>query len=332
MIRTTATLLILLLISTGAYSQQSVQQEQIMKISFDDSASRYVLENAANALTKERDSIWDTYEGYRITLVWHEGSSYPVTWKVWERGLNNFIKDPSLIRKTLELSDSLISKTHRENKSIAQLISSYLSTNEPIEASVYFVAFTAPYAFCVEQNKIGIDITGHEWNFDTDCVLNITIHEIYHVGFRINSPDYKYILADPTDAESFLKYNYAYLQNEGMATYVGYKALDLFPSDYKHDDYLLLEDDSKVRNAISQINMLTEDTKTTPIDSLLKKSWDIGIMERAYYVAGAYMAKVIEEKYGTEHLGKLVSKGSLQFAREYNAIASDEYKIAITEL
>jgi putative zinc-dependent peptidase DUF5700 len=321
-----------LLISTGALSQPANPDEPDMKISFDDSAARYVLENPVNALTNERDSIWNSFEGYRITLVWHQGSSFPVTWDLWEKGLSRFIEDTSLIRKTLSLADGLMNKTQREQRAIAQHISSYLSTREPIHASVYLLAFTIPYAFCVEDNKIGIDITGHEWNFDTDCVLNTTIHEIYHVGFRLNSPDYKYIKEDPIDEETFIRYCYVYLQSEGLATYVSYKALDLFPSNYRHADYDLLEDDSKVRKAFSQVGMLLEEAKTLPIDSLEKKAWDIGVMERAFYIAGAYMAKVIEEKHGTEFLAGLVSKGSLPFAREYNAIVSDDYRISLVEL
>ena len=329
--KTTMILSSLLLLSSGAFAQPATPKTPGMTVSFDDSAARYVLENPANALTNERDSIWDTFEGYRITLVWHENSSYPLTWKVWERGLNRFLEDTSLIRKTLSLADGLTSKTQSEQRSIAHHISSYLNTQEPIHAEVYLLAFTMPYAFCVEDNKIGIDITGHEWNFDTDCVLNIAVHEIYHVGFRSNSPDYRYIREDPVDEETFRRYCYAYVQSEGLATYVDYKALDLFPSDYRHPDYDMLEDEVKVKKAFSQIDELLEVTKTLPVDSLEKEVWNIGIMERAFYIAGAYMAKVIEEKHGTEFLAKLVSEGSLAFAREYNAIVSDDYRISLME-
>ncbi len=331
MIRAIWTMLAPMLISTGTLSQPADREKPDMTISFDDAAARYVLENPVNALANERDSIWNTFEGYRITLVWHEKSSFPVTWDIWEKGLKRFQQDTSLIRRTLSLAGSLTNKVQRERDSIAQHISSYLDAGDPIHASVYLVAFTTPYAFCVEENKIGIDITGDEWNFDTDCVLNTTIHEIYHVGFRLNSPDYTYIRVDPIDGETFIRFCYAYLQSEGMATYVAYRALELFPSDYRHIDYDLLEDDSKVKKALGQVGMLIEHARTLEIDSLGKEAWNIGVTERAFYIAGAYMARVIEEKYGTEFLAGLVSKGSLQFAREYNALVSDEYRIALIE-
>ena len=309
-------------------------QEKDIKIFFDDSAARYVLENPEKALNKERDSIWKSFEGYRITLVWHEKSSVPVTWKVWERGLNKFLyQDTSMIKKSLTLADSLKFKVNREQNKIAQHISSYLSEETKFDVFIYFVAFTYPYAFCVDKNKIGIDITGDEWNFDTDCILNTTIHEIYHVGFKLNSPDYdKYIAIDPTSQETFIRFNYACLQSEGMATFVAYKALNLFPSDYRHPDYELLENDSTVKKAIHQINLLSEMAETMPLDSLLQECWKMGVEQRAYYIAGGYVAKIIEEKYGAEFLAKLVKEGSFNFVKEYNLLVPDDYKLALIEL
>jgi len=237
-----------------------------------------------------------------------------------------------MIGKTLELADSLKSKAQRERNSIARLIASYLGSNKTIDAYVYFVAFTTPYAFCVEENKIGIDITGDEWGFDTDCILNMTIHEIYHVGYRANSSDLNSLEGDPTDEKSFIRFCYAYLQSEGMATYVGYKALNLYPSDYRHDDYRLLEDSTRVLKAIGQIGKLLRDAGTNPIDSMNQKAWDVGVTDRAFYIAGAYMAKAIEEKCGTKYLADLVQKGGFQFAKEYNKIASGDYKVILKEL
>jgi len=314
--------------------QNFEQDNKDIKIFFDDSAARYVLENPEKALNIERDSIWKSFEGYRITLVWHEKSSVPVTWKVWERGLNKFLyQDTSLIKKSLTLADSLKFKVNREQNKIAQHISSYLNEETKFDAFIYFVAFTYPYAFCVDKNKIGIDITGDEWNFDTDCILNTTIHEIYHVGFKLNSPDYdKYLAIDPTNQETFISFNYAYLQSEGMATFVAYKALNIFPSDYRHPDYELLENDSTVKKAIHQVNSLTEMAMTMPIDTLLQECWKLGVEERAYYVAGGYMANIIEEKYGTEFLAALVNKGSISFVKEYNLLVPDDYKLVLIEL
>ena len=329
MIRTILTIFCLTFILTGVFAQNIEQKEQDIKIVFNDSAARYVLENPVNAL-KERDYIWNTFEGYRITLVWHEKSSYPVTWGVWEKGLNRFINnDTSLIRKSLELSNNLSTLEKREHANIEHHLSSYLPKTAAFNAYVYFVAFTIPYAFVVEQNKIGIDITGNEWHFNPECLLNTVIHELCHVGYKLNSPDKEYINADPTNSEEFIRFNYAYMLSEGMATYVAFKALDLFPSSYKHEDYKLMEDEKNVKDAINGINNLLEMSKTEAIDTLLKQTWDIGVTKRAYYIAGAYVCKTIEEKFGAEYLSELVSKGGRQFIKEYNVLVPDEYKLTL---
>ena len=327
----TSMLFSLVLIWIGMFSPVAAQSGPGIQLHFDDSAARYVLENPTRAIALERDSIWSRFEGYRITLAWHKASSYPVTWDLWERGLNKFIEDTSLISRTLELTDSLHSKAQREQTAIARHLSSYLGSDVTIEASVYLVAFTIPYAFCVERNKIGIDVTGHEWNFNTDCILNTVIHEIYHVGHRALTPDLKYLEADPVNEETYVRFCYAYLQSEGMATYVAYRALDLYPSEYRHEDYDLIENEARVKTAIRQISGMVEDAGTVPIDSMNQKAWDIGVEERAFYIAGAYMARVIEEEYGTDHLAALVRKGGLEFAREYDAVVADEYKIPVVD-
>lgn len=314
-------------------AQNLEQQNKDIKIFFDDSAARYVLENPEKALNIERDSIWHSFGGYRITSIWHEKSSVPITWKYWEKGLNKFISDTTLIKKSLSLVNSLKSKVNREQNTIVQHISSYSYEKTKINAFIYFVAFTIPYAFCVDTNKIGIDITGSEWNFDTDCILNTVIHEIYHIAYKLNSPDYfKYIANDPIDRESFVRFNYGYLQSEGMATFVAYKALNLFPSDYRHPDYELLENDSTVKMAIHQINMLSEMAETMPLDTLLLECWKMGVEQRAYYIAGGYVAKIIEEKYGTEFLAALVKEGSISFVKKYNMLVPDDYKLVLLEL
>jgi hypothetical protein len=117
-----------------------------------------------------------------------------------------------------------------------------------------------------------------------------------------------------------------------MATFVAYKALNLFPSNYRHPDYELLENDSTVKKAIDQVNSLTEMAMTMPIDTLLQKCWKLGVEERAYYVAGSYMASIIEEKQGTDFLAELVKQGSIRFVQEYNKLVPDNYKLSLIEL
>lgn len=331
MARAIIIILFITIVCNDIYPQLNDQRKQDIKIFIDDSAARYILENPANALEK-RDSIWNTFEGYRITLVWHKESSFPITWRIWNKGLNKYINvDTSLSGRSLTLINNLSELEKREHEKMVEHLSSYLPENANFNAFVYLVAFTEPYAFCVEQNKIGIDITGDEWHFDPECLFNMMIHEIYHVGYKLNTSDTVYLAADPVNNEQFISFNYAYILDEGMATYVAYKALNLFPTAYKHDDYKLLEDESKVKDAVNGINKILDIAKTETIDTLNQKLWDVGIAQRAYYVAGAYICKKIEEKFGTEYLADLIPKGALHIIKEYNALVMDDFKINVID-
>lgn len=315
------------------YSISSAQDinigKQKINVIFNDSAVQYVLKNPVNAL-KEREFIWNNFDGYRITLVWHRESSYPVDWKYWEKCMDRFInKDTALTGKTIELANNLMALEKKEHDKIVSHLSAFFPDNISYDAYVYLVVSTVPYAFCVEQNKIGIDITGDEWYFDPEYVLNVVIHELFHAGYRTFTADKKYLNEDPSDRETFIRFCYAYTLNEGMASYVGYKALDLFPTNNRHRDYKLFENDSTVKIAIEHVNDLLYLSDTLPIDSLNKLAWDIGVGKRAYYVSGAYMAKTVEEKYGREHLAALIQKGGYEFVKEYNSIAPKELKIAL---
>ncbi|UCD38028.1 MAG: hypothetical protein JSW54_00645 [Fidelibacterota bacterium] len=327
MIRSLVLLLSLLSMMMCVHIRSTDQPEQDVKIVFDDSAARCVLEDPARALA-ERDSIWDAFEGFRITRVWHEKSSYPVTWEIWERGLNRFINDDTtLIGRSLELADNLRKLENREHETIERHLAAYLPETAAFDAYVYLVAFTVPYAFCVEQNKIGIDLTADEWYFDPECLLNIMIHELYHVGYKLNSPDREYINADPTNYQEYIRLNYAYMLSEGLATHVGYKALDLFPTEHEHEDYKMLRDGNKVKAAIAGVNGLLSMPADESIDNLLKQAWDIGVTSRAYYVAGAHVCGTIEEKMGAEYLSGLVAEGGRRIVEEYNVLVPPDEQI-----
>lgn len=305
-------------------------QDQQITIHFDDSAARHVLQDPAKAL-QTRDQIWNDFEGYRITRVWHEESSYPLTWELWDKRLNQFVEDDALPEQSLKLLDDFRVLETREHSKIEQHLATYLPETSSFDAHVHFIAFTIPYAFTVEKNKIGMEINAHEWHNDPECLLNTVIHELFHVGYRLNTPDIDYLESEPANRDQFIAFHYAYLFNEGMATHVAYRALDLFPSEYKHEDYKLLEEETDIRKAINAINDLLEMTQTMSVEKQLESLWDIGVMQRAYYVAGAYICGAIEEKYGQDYLSVLVSKGGLDLVQEYNKIAAPGLEINVLE-
>jgi hypothetical protein len=124
------------------------------------------------------------------------------------------------------------------------------------------------------------------------------------------------------------KYDYLseYLFMEGLANYVSYKAQDYFPN-HEFDDYLMLEDDGEVKNHIEKINEMFSESDDLSMSEVKQMSWEVGVEERGYYVVGAYMAKMIDEKYGRDSLISTISNGPRKFITTYNSIAENDRKI-----
>jgi len=295
----------------------------------DDSAVRAVLKNPELALVK-RDSIWQTHEGYRQMLAWHTRQSVPRDFGFYEFALNDMLSDNPIFTKDKNYLETInrVQEIHRDKGGIInEHLSSYLPGNKTFTAYAYFIAFVSSYAFSLED-KLVIDIGSPRWQNNPGFILNTVIHEIYHIGYELYTPD-KWGFT-PKTKDEFLQKTLAVIQNEGMATYIAYKALEKIPSDYKDPDYKLLENQESVDKAFKQTNQLIQDAETANIDSLNEKAWVIGTLkDRAFYVTGSFIAKTIEENHSKEFLVDLVKKGGRQYVNEYNKIANDKRQIEL---
>lgn len=116
--------------------------------------------------------------------------------------------------------------------------------------------------------------------------------------------------------------------NEGICTYVGYRALPIFPVEDERD-YRMLEDENEVCRLLADTNVVLSQYSKLSGEELQKLSWDKGVMERAYYVTGAYMCKVIDEKEGRDALIHVYSQGLISIIERYNKNADGNLKIAL---
>ena len=53
-------------------------------------------------------------------------------------------------------------------------------------------------------------------------------------------------------------------------------------------------------------------------------------MERAYYVTGAYMCQIIDERAGRDALIEVFSKGPISIVELYNVLIEDGMKLAFS--
>jgi hypothetical protein len=319
-------ILLVMLIPIVGYGQET---KNILTIKWDDSAVRTVLSNPEYSLIY-RDSIWNSFEGYRQTLAWHKRQDVPVDFEFYEFALNDMLSDsPSFTKDKNYLAtiDRIQEIFKNTGDSISKHISSYLPSDSSFTSYAYFVAFTTPYAFSLDD-KLVIDIGSPRWYLNPEYIINIVIHETYHVGYEIYTPDNLSI--KPTDKDNFLQSIYNDIHNEGMATFVSYKALDIVPSEYKDRDYQLLEKEENIDKAFKQINQMIVDCEAVPLDTIVERAWNIGtVKDRAFYITGAYICGEIEKIKGKEYLVGLVRADSKKFIEEYNLIAIKDRKIEL---
>ena len=120
------------------------------------------------------------------------------------------------------------------------------------------------------------------------------------------------------------------LQYEGMATYVAFRALEMFPAP-EFEDYQMLADADDRSRLRRRLNSLFARARSYTPEKLQKTAWRIGVQERAHYVIGGFMAQTIDEKLGRQALVETISEGPRSFIQKYNSVAAEDMKIVAGE-
>ncbi|MHA1532753.1 MAG: DUF5700 domain-containing putative Zn-dependent protease, partial [Candidatus Heimdallarchaeota archaeon] len=190
-----------------------------------------------------------------------------------------------------------------------------------------------PNAFVREPNIV-VNLSSIYWIHDENQMLNEKVHEIYHIAFAEQLGKYRPDLSIKSNEE--LHKNILWLlYYEGLATYVAYKSIIIFPvpepvgdqgkSAGSHD-YKMIDNIKDVTASISIINELLSKMNSLPYDEAEALIREKGIMERAVYVVGAYLAKMIEENTNKKTLISSLSNGPKHFIDMFNRI-SEKLKI-----
>ena len=291
------------------------------KIRFDDSSIEKIVLHPEDLLVNP-DSFWESDSAYRLVKIWHQRVSLPVSMEQWKGWLQPFINQSAAEREknTQLLAAKSMMKNEKEfNEKAIPYICSFLPQNCPdISTTIYFTTAIMASAFQMENN-----IVIYGANADKD---NLFIHELFHQGFNKCKP--KNLESSSKDSVIYQMYND--LQNEGMATYVGYMGLKEFPhcrTDMLKDDYKLFEDREELDGLLNKMNEIFKKAMALGEKELKDALWQVGSMDRAYYVAGCYMAKTIDEKLGRNTLVATISKGPRHFLSTYNSLADEKLRV-----
>jgi len=110
---------------------------------------------------------------------------------------------------------------------------------------------------------------------------------------------------------------------------MGLKEFPHCRTDMLKDDYKLFEDREELDGLLNKMNEIFKKAMALGEKELKDALWQVGSMDRAYYVAGCYMAKTIDEKLGRNTLVATISKGPRHFLSTYNSLADEKLRVLI---
>jgi hypothetical protein len=264
------------------------------------------------------ERFWKEDGAYRLAKLWHESNNIPIPLDEWRENLKRIVSTPASERSAhpvFALGKALADSHAEFMKQALPHLCSYLpDTDVRLDTTVYFTAFTRARSFMTHDNIV-VNIMSPYWKGDRQHLLNAILHEIFHIGYGRNPTSQK--LASKTDDRFYGMLRP--LQNEGMATYVAFMAVAMYPA-AGEKDYQLLANPADVIELRRKLNALFEQAASLSADELQKRSWDIGVMQRAYYIVGADMARTIEGKSGRKALNETITKGPRSFVATYKAL------------
>jgi hypothetical protein len=277
----------------------------------------WVLENA--------DVFWEQEKAQHYTRLWAEGVDWDISYDDWREQVASLVglTDAERQRNTLlRMTDRIVTVRGEFLRQAVPHICSFLPEASILDISIHFTAFIPARSFLREG--IVINVNAPYWKNNADNILNNLVHEVFHVGYarerdnRIETALENEQVYDMLDA----------LQNEGTATYVGYRALPNFPAPDDRD-YPMLDDPNDRTRLLSGLNELFAHVGVSSPEEMRQQSWDFGVMQRAYYVVGAHMARTIDSRLGRDALIQTIQGGPMSFVQRYNSLVPEQEQLRV---
>jgi len=272
------------------------------------------------------DGFWRDDKAYWLTACWHKDVGYPVPPPGWVDAIKTLAGRPAREREALPILQQIqaLEKSKDQFLDFALPVLASLLPQDGCDLSttVFFTTAIVPQAFQKNFNIVLNVASASPSNREND-IFNTIVHELFHVGYYRCE-----CLMREIPLNSAEEYDLAYsLQNEGLATYAGFLAAKKYPADHFHD-YANLGSIPDVTEAIRRINFLMADAARLPADEFRKNLFQVGVQQRALYVAGAFMARTIDERLGRRALASSMETGPRSYISVYNSQVDDPLKIS----
>lgn len=309
---------VLLLIASLAQAQPRIE------IDFDTSALETIILHPEDIMDNP-DDFWRQNPTYALIKAWHDAQRLDLKTEAWVERLKLYAETPIEQRNQnacLVLARQILAAQQPFRAYAVSHILSYLPPDTPnFQTTVFLVEETRTGGFSAGP-RIVLDVTNHV-NSDLNTLLNTVIHELYHSGYaqhRLYRTEYS--LENPR-----LDRMLDLLQNEGLATYVGYKANDVYPVNLSKKDYRILGDKQQIRNLRTKMNDFFLQANALGDSAYWALEDDVAYDQRGYYSFGAFMAQTIDETLGRETLTMTVRQGPRSFVAQYNRLVDEEMRL-----
>ncbi|RLI09322.1 hypothetical protein DRO42_04505 [Candidatus Bathyarchaeota archaeon] len=270
---------------------------------------------------KNQERFWEAYPAQRYTLDWAKQVKYEIDFEDWRnriQGWSELTPEQRQSRLFLKNTRRIIEGRQRFIDKALPHLCSYLPEDADLGIRVYFTAFIPPRAFAM--GEIVINVAATYWNDNPDNILNALVHELFHVGYSYCEEQSDRAYPEDDQRIGILRN----IHNEGMCTYVAYKAREIFPAP-DEKDFQYLDDPEQVREHLRNVDMILSKIGKVPREELDKLAWDRGVIGRSFYVAGARMCGVIEERLGRQALIQTMYDGPESFFELYNKNAEQPF-------
>lgn len=275
------------------------------------------------AILEDEEAFWEKERPQRCTKLWAEAVGYTIQFDKWREQMRQWAAISPAERESHELmrNSRVIIEGKRDfvRKAIPHLCS-YLPPDADLNVTVRLTAFIPPYAFAWEDIVIGIN--SPYWKGKVENILNLLVHEIFHAGYSwCREHRQEEALADETLYKMLDN-----MQSEGVCTYVAYRALPFLPAP-DVEDYQLLQSQEQVARSLGVVNEAISKVGLEDEAALSRFIWERCVVGRAYYVVGAHMCQVIEERMGRAALIETLVQGPAFFVRRYNSLVAEPWMV-----
>lgn len=271
-----------------------------------------------------QEEYWSLYPAQKHTREWAEQVNYAIDYAAWRKTIEDWAGLPERKRRRhvfLRNTESILKGRDVFVERALPRLCSYLPDAASLDIGVHFTAFIPPRAFAM--GEIVINVAATYWKNNPDNILSAMVHELFHVGYSYCEE----LRAQATEASAAYDILRS-IHNEGACTYVAYMARDIFPAP-DEKDFQYLDDPAAVDRHLAEVNRILGCVGAVTEEELQRMTWDIGVVGRSFYVAGAHMCRAVEAELGREALKKTLLEGPAFFVALYNEASESSRRITL---